>query len=57
LIDYGLFAEETFMDLGETRKNRKTFFHKHLLPLRYSIVNLVYYFKGFTRDAKKYLFI
>jgi len=24
LIDYGLFAEETFADLGKKRKNRKT---------------------------------
>jgi len=25
-IDYGLFAEENFADLGQKRKNRKTFF-------------------------------
>jgi len=29
LIDYGLFA-----DLGKKRKNRKTFFRKHFLPLK-----------------------
>jgi len=26
LIDYGLFAEESFVDLGKKLKNRKTFF-------------------------------
>jgi len=31
LIDYGLFAEETFADL---RKNHKTFFRKHFLLLK-----------------------
>jgi len=31
LIDYGLFAEETFADLG---KKRNTFFRKHFLPLK-----------------------
>jgi len=35
LIDYGLFAKETFADLGENRKNRQTFFRKDFLPLKY----------------------
>jgi len=34
LIDYKLFAEETFVDLGKKRKNCKTFFRKHFLPLK-----------------------
>jgi len=29
------FAEETFADLGKKRKNRKTFFCKHVFPLKY----------------------
>jgi len=34
LVDHGLFAEENFADLGKKRKNGKTFFRKHFLPLK-----------------------
>jgi len=34
LIDNGLFAEENFADWGKKRKNRKTFFRKHFVPLK-----------------------
>jgi len=36
LSDCGLFAGETFADLGKKRKNRKTFFRKHFLTLKYN---------------------
>jgi len=37
LIDYGLFAEETFAELGKKWKNCKTFLCKHFLPLKYVV--------------------